>query len=95
MKLKEIKNEKALGMIADLIEPIGKIGSNKELVQMLKEKKIKEAIPKVLKENPHEIIEILAILDETPVEEYECNILTLPARLIELFNDEEVLQLFS
>lgn len=95
MKLKEIKNEKALGMIADLIEPLSKIGQNKELVQMLKNRNIKEAVPKLLRDNPHEIIQVLAILDETPVEDYECNILTLPARLIELFNDPEVLQLFS
>ena len=40
-------------------------------------------------------MEILAAMDGVPVEEYHCNVLTLPATLLELINDPEVSRLFT
>lgn len=95
MKLTEIKNEAALDALAELINPITELSKDTALVAAMKEKKILEATKMMLKDHKPEVLQIFAILDGTPVEEYECNLLTLPSKLIEILSDDEVMRLFS
>ena len=37
----------------------------------------------------------MAIIDGVPVDEYEVNFLTLPSKLMEIFNDEAISELFT
>ena len=95
MKLSEYKNEQALDILADILEPSAKIFSDKEVKEAFgtgdKIKDIKTAI----KTHKAEIIEILAVLDGVPVAEYECNVLTLPVKLLEILNDTDLMSFFS
>lgn len=95
MKLSEYKNEEALDILADLIEPVAEIMADpnfKEVVQA----KNKTAIIKVLiKDHKKSIIEILAIIDGVPVEEYEVNVFTLPLKLLDLLNDKDLVSFFT
>lgn len=94
MKIGDIKGEKALDVLADLIMPISMIAQDKELVRQIRSGDKINGIKTVLKSHKAEIIEVLAILDGVTVKEYEVNLLTLPVKLMELFNDAELLKLF-
>ena len=96
MKLSEIKGEKAIEVFADLLEPVGKMLTDGEIKGLIEQDAPKvEIVQKLLKNHSKEVIEMMAILDDVPVEEYEVNFVTLPAKLIELFNDEAVTELFT
>ena len=86
-KLLEYKNEDAIDLIADIVEPLSVIFLDEEIKN---EKDKMKAISKALKKYKKEIIQILARIDDVPVEKYECNALTLPLKIVELFNDNEI-----
>ena len=105
MKLSEVKGEKALDMFADLIEPITEILDDKEIAKIWKSRKTKDgqtlksvlgkAVSVAIKNHKTAVITILAILDDVPVEEYECNILSLPKKLLDILNDPAIFDLFT
>ena len=87
MKLSDYKNEDAVEVIADIIEPLSVIFTDEEIKN---EKNRMKAIAKALKKYKKEVIQILARIDGIPVDEYECNALTLPIKVLEVMNDKEV-----
>ena len=96
MKISEFKNEKALDVLADLIDPLSVILTDDEIKRVYKEEKSKlKLIKTLLKTHKAEIIQILAILDDTPVEDYKVNVLTLPVKLMEVLNDPTIQELFT
>ena len=96
MKLSEIKGEKAIEVFADLLDPVGKILTDEDIRTLVKDDAPKiEIVQKMLKKHAKEVIKMMAIIDDVPEEEYEVNFVSLPAKLIELFNDEAVTQLFT
>lgn len=96
MKLSEYKDAEALDLLADLIEPATAIFGDPEVQKVMKSGKTRAAaVACVIRLHKEEVMEILAVLDGTPVSEYHCNVLTLPLKLLELINDPEVMRLFS
>lgn len=96
MKLSELKGEKAIEVLADLLEPVSRIITDDEVVTAVRngESKI-TIIQKMLKGHAKDVIEVMAITEGVPVDEYEVNFMTLPSKLIELFNDEVFSQVFT
>lgn len=94
MKLSEYQGEAALDILADLIEPAGEIMSDKEIGNVFKENRFK-AIGMAIKNHKKSVIQIMATIDGVPVEEYKCNVFTLPAKILELLNDQALVQLFT
>lgn len=84
-------NEEELDLFADLLEPCAEILSDKEFIAAIQGngKKI-TAVKVAIKNHKKAVIEILALLDGVPVEEYHVNILALPIKLLELLNRPEV-----
>lgn len=95
MKLSEIKDEKALEVLADILDPISTICADKAVSDAFKNDTKIGAIRILLKAHKTEVIEIMAALDGVSVEKYHCNLLTLPAKIIEILNDPEIVSLFS
>lgn len=95
MKLSEIKGDQALDTLAELIDPIQIILGDGTFQEKVKDKPKLEIVKILLKEYKKPIIEIMAILDGVPVDEYEINLLSLPKKLLEILNDEEVMSLFT
>lgn len=96
MKLSDIKDEKALDLLADIIEPAIEIMSDNEIRNAYEDKSSIPKIVKILiKKHKKSIIEILAVLDGVPVEEYHINVLTLPTKLIEILSDDVLMDFFS
>ena len=93
MKLSEYQGEAALDILADLIEPAGEIMSDKEIGDAFKENRFK-AIGLAIKNHKKAVMKILATMDGVPVEEYKCNVFTLPVKILELLNAPELVQLF-
>ena len=94
MKLSEYQGEAALDILADLIEPAGEIVSDKEIGEVFKKNRFR-AIGLAIKNHKKAVMQIMAIMDGVPVDEYKCNVFTLPAKILELLNDPALIQLFT
>jgi CRISPR/Cas system-associated endonuclease Cas3-HD len=100
MRLSEIKGENAIDVLADMLDP---------LTEMLADPKVKEVArsksptlikaSKILKYQKKAVLEMLAVLNQTPVEEFKPSLLELPIMLAELINDikenKELISLFQ
>lgn len=98
-KLSEYKNEEALEVLADIVDPLATIAQDTELMQDIKEnyKKGSERprlIAKAIKGHTSEVIAILAALEHTPVEDFKCNLMTLPLQILNVLNDEDLRSYF-
>ena len=94
MKLSEYQGEAALDILADLIEPAGEIMSDKEIGDVFKKNRFK-AIGLAIRNHKNAVMQILATMDGVPVDEYKCNVFSLPVKILEILNDPEMIQLFQ
>lgn len=94
MKLSEIKNEEALDVLAEIIEPASTIISDEEVKRIFKTEPKLKLVSYICKQYKKEIIEIMARLDGAEPENYSFNLITLPKKVLELLNDEELKDLF-
>ena len=94
MKGSEYQGEAALDILADLIEPAGEIMSDKEIGEVFNKNRFK-AIGLAIRNHKKVVMQILATMDGVPVDEYKCNVFTLPVKILELLNDPALVQLFT
>ena len=96
MKLSDYKDEEALDLLVELIEPAADIFSDKEIAELIRNNgKPMAAVKLAIKNHKKSVIQILATLEGVPVEEYHCNIFTLPIALLNLLNDKDLMNFFS
>ena len=96
MKISEFKNGDAIDFLVDLIDPITTILSDKEVSDAWSAGNSKLHIAKLcLKKHKEEVIEILAMMDGKPVEEYECTPITIIKDMVQLFSDKELMDFFE
>lgn len=95
MKLREIKNEQAIELLADMFDPVMEIASDDKVVSAARSENKILLAKIILKEHAKTVFELMAMTEGVPVEEYECNVMTLPAKLVELFNQPEFEFLFQ
>ena len=95
MKLREIKNEQAIELLADMFDPIMEIASDDKVVSAARSDNKILLVKIILKDHSKAVFELMALTEGVPVEEYECNVLTLPSKLVELFNQPEFEFLFQ
>ena len=94
MKLSEFKDDAALDLIADIIEPATEILADPAIKEAFSRSKI-AAIKVAIKSHKNAIREIVARLDGKNPEEYHLTALSLPVKLLSLLNDPELQQLFT
>lgn len=96
MKLSEYRDGEALDLLADLIEPVSSILADKDISKLQKNgASVARIASAAIKGHKDEVLRIMAALDGVPFEEYHCNLLTLPKRLIEILNDKDLLDFFN
>ena len=96
MKLSEFRDEKALDVLADLLDPATEILADPEVKMMVQSGQPKLKIIKpIIKNHKKAVIEILAILDDVPVEDYHVTVFSLPLKLLEVLNDPHLMELFQ
>lgn len=96
-RLSDYKNEEALDLLVDIMEPAAELMSDSDTVQLLYSKVAGDrmkGVKQMIKEHKGAVIEILAALEGVPVNEFECSVFTLPTRLLEILNDKELLSFF-
>lgn len=84
-------NEEELDLFAELIDPFSEILQDKavkEAGNVLKSVKI------AVKNHKQAVLQIFALLDGVPVEEYHITALAIPAKLVALLNDPALQDLF-
>ena len=94
MKLSEFKDDAALDLIADIIEPATEILADPAIKEAFSRSKI-PAIKVATKSHKNAIREIVARLDGKNPEEYHFTALSLPVKLLSLLNDPDLQQLFT
>ena len=101
-KLSEFKDDEAMDVLAEILDPMVHMMQNKKFVLAFKGDKkndIKpnrvEAIKIAITDNRADVVKIMAVLNETPVEEFHYNLLTLPQMMVEMFNDKELIDFFG
>lgn len=94
-KLSEIKGEDAFDVLAELLEPVSVIATDKEFVSLVREHDKIGAVKVLLKNHKKEALCIMATLDGEDPKTYAPSIVRLPAMLLDLFNDPELISLFQ
>lgn len=110
MKLSDIKGERTLEVIADLIDPIANIAEDEDASAMFKREKLPEgttakkfmlqrarkALPALLKGHKSDIIAILSTIEGTSSEDYcgALNMVKLFRDFVDLMTDEGFSALF-
>ena len=95
MKLIDARDEEAIELLADLIDPIGVIAQDKEISYALRTGQKAKAIKFSMKKHPSTIREILAICEGVPFEDYHPSALEIPAKLLFVLNRPDVQSLFT
>ena len=95
MKLSDLKGEAALDALADMIEPASEIMTDTKFVQFIREGNKLKAVQYAIKNHKKAIIAIMAASEGASPDEYEINFVSLPKKLLEVFNDPEIVDLFQ
>ncbi len=94
-KLSEIQNEEALDVIADILDPVIEICQDDELKEVMTKNDRMAAIKIAIKKHKEAIMLILATLDGESIETYKINLIQIPTKLLELFNDPDMAAFFQ
>jgi hypothetical protein len=98
MKLSEFKGDDALEVLANLVEPSVELFKDEELVKLVRNVDTRaKGISYALRNHKAEVFQILAATEGVSVEEYKetCNVMSLPGKILEIFNDEELMHFLS
>ena len=96
MKLSDYKNEDALDLLADLLDPVSDIMTDKGLRELVVKDGDKMAIAKyVLKNKQQQVVQILARMDGKAVKDYSATITEMFAQLLDVLNDKVMLDFFA
>lgn len=93
-KLSEFEDNNAIVVTGKLLKPISRIAQNPD-VSATKSSNILEFLSVAMENNAADIKEMLAILSETPADEYHCTAASVMADAVIMFSDTELLKLFG
>lgn len=99
MKLSEFKNEEALELVADILDPASRILADKRFKTAYSAKgetiiKATRAAKVALKHHSKDVLEILARLNKCDPSEFEVNAIQIPAMLVDVLSDDALVDLF-
>lgn len=95
MRLSNIKDEQALDVLAEIIEPAAEILADDEVKRIAREESKLKLAAYIIKTHKKSVIEIMARLDGKDPAEYSFNLLTLPKKVLEILSDPELAELFT
>ncbi len=95
MKLTDFKGEKGIEVVGKLILPIMNIVGNPKNQVAKAQENVFTVLSAFFTNNPKDVLEMLAIMDDTPVEDYKINAQEALIKLVSWFDDPELLGLFG
>lgn len=94
-KLSELRGEEALDVLADILEPATEIMTDAQMVAYARAGDKIHAVSTAIRNHKKAVIRILAILDGEDPDTYQPPFLAIPVKLLEVFNDPDVVQVFT
>lgn len=94
MKISEYRNEDALDLLADIIDPVSEIITDPAIQQMVKANNRIKIVSYVLKKHKEPILKVLARIEGVSVSEYDASIMKMTRDLLEILNDKELANFF-
>ena len=94
-KLSEIKNEDALDVLADLLDPVAELSKDENLKKIYRAEGRLKAIQYAIKNHKRAVLFTLATLDGVNPDYYEINVIQIPLKITELLNDEDMVNFFQ
>lgn len=95
MKLSEIKGERALEVLADLIDPIAEMVQDEGFKEVARAGDKMGVVKYLLKSHGKNVIKVLALINGENPDTYEPTLVQLPIMVLELFEDPDVTRLFG
>ena len=102
MRLSEVKGERALDVIAELVDPVANIAQDPDVTAMFTGEgeiadKARKAVPALLKGHRSDVVAILSTIAGVAPEEYvaEMSLESVIRDVYELITDEELLAFLS
>lgn len=111
MRLSDIKGERTLDVIADIIDPIANIAEDKEAAELFAKKllpkgmtprafllqRARKSVPVLLKQHKEDVIAVLSTIEGTSPEQYakELNLAKLFKDCVDLLTDEAFMVFFT
>lgn len=97
-RLSDLRDEEALDVLADILDPVAEIMRDKQIADAFEpDSKVTmlEVAKMMIKGHKRAVMQIMAVLEGVPFEEYHCNFLTLPINLLKIINDKELKSFFT
>lgn len=95
MNLSDYKNEDAIELLADIIEPASVIFQDKDLQFVSKQGNTFKLVRLAMKKHSKEIMEVLARVDGVNVEEYSITAPQILIKLTKLMSDKDMMSFFG
>jgi hypothetical protein len=101
-KLSEFKDDEAMDVLAEILEPAYNLIKDNDFKVAMRGDKEKgilpnrlEAVKVAITKHRKDVVKMMAVLNETPVEKFHYTLLTLPTMMLEMLNDKELIHFFS
>lgn len=94
-KLSDFKDERAVAVVAQLLEPIVAIVTNPDNIKFKDEKNGFKMFSKFLENSPKAMMQIFAVLSESDGENYHCDGVEVTKNLMTLVSDRRLIELFT
>ena len=95
MRLSDFKGEKGIEVVGKLLLPIMNIVGNPKNNDPEVQQNIFTMMSAFFRNNPKDVLEMLAIMDDVPVERYNLDAKQALLKLVSWFDDPELLGLFG
>lgn len=94
-KLSDYRDEEALILLADILEPALIIMQDEEFRDNARKRNEARAIKCAIKNHPKEVMEILAIYNGVEVKDFHCTIADVPKMVKEIIEDKALIEFFT
>lgn len=94
-KISDYRDEDALDLLADIMEPAVEIMADDDVRKAFEAGGKLHGVTLAIKGHKESVMRILARLEGVPREEYHCTVFALPAVVLEVLNDQELLGFFT
>ena len=95
MKWNEMDFDAQCDALCMVIDPVEEIATDKELLRLLRDKKVWQAAGRILRDHRVAVRTILAAFDGVPVESVRLNLLALPGKIVEILSNPDLVALFT
>ena len=95
MKWSEMDYDAQCDALCMLIDPAEELTGDKDLLRLIRDKKLFQAAGRILTQHREAVRYILAAVDGIDPADVRINLLAMPGKIVELLKNEDLVQLFT